>query len=117
MTLHAELAGLDKLSDDSLLELLGKHLQGRSALPPSPRTLIAEATTWLRGRRDALADKICASTRIQELASAPASARRLDLAAAIVDVLLGMVEGPPVAIISILLVREGIHNLCRTHWT
>lgn len=104
-------------SEDDLLLSLGTAIMGKPALPPTMETLIANARHWLSSHRDILVKGVCANTQVRDVvATSGAASRRVDLVAAVADAIVGAVSGVPVVVVSVLLVKEGIHNICVNHW-
>lgn len=104
-------------TDDELLAELGASLAPRSAFPKPRKALIELAVGWLAANSSRLAEAICRTERIRDLASQdPQAHERAVLAAAVSDVLLHECSGLPVATIAVLVVRQGLHAMCARHW-
>lgn len=117
MKSQSTLEDLAHLSDDELLLMLGKHLHGRGALTPPPKALMEASVQWLNAQRDHLAQIVCASSQVQDIArKGEGTGRRLEIAAAIADTIIGIHKGMPVAVIGLLLAKESMHTFCQKYW-
>lgn len=95
---------------DALLADIGSHLvAGAASVPMALR--IAVARSWVRSHLDSFRTAVCSSEEIakaQELGESDTSV----LLTAIADAIGPLVGGPPVATVSLLLLKFGIKNLC-----
>jgi hypothetical protein len=100
-----------------LLEEIGSILAGKPILPPSPAEIRRAAAVWLMAKRAAFADVICSNQEIRKrFEDGSKSGRRLEVAAAVADAIVGLCGVVPPATVSVLLVREGLQALCASCW-
>ena len=115
MQMQPDIDALMALDEEALLAQLGKELA-----PPgfgsSPRTPVRNRLTgkqWMVDNRIKLAKLICSSTQYDStLPVSNSTMRRAELVAVIADIISSQFIGIPVFIVSVLLVKEGLHTLC-----
>jgi hypothetical protein len=109
-----QLSVLLDLPDSELLRRLGSALE---AVAPGAKPLSAGeerelGANWLARNRARLAASICTDSRIKAYRTSTRAQNRVQLAAAILDVLaaLGGIVSP--ASVAVLLTNEGLESLC-----
>ena len=103
---------LDKSSDE-LFFLLGQNLGGNYIIPPSSKDLIRYGKDWLHQNYLEIKQSICANERIRKLISdKDRKGKKIELIAAIADVISGITIGIPPFVVSVLIFNEGIYSLC-----
>ena len=113
---------LDRAVDD-LYAQVGAETPEMRALSPTREELIAAGRRWLRKMHEvpsALCSVICLNRKIRALTRPDlGTSERAMLAAAVLDALLEgriLPHGPAPMTVAVLLVRVGIHDLCKQLW-
>lgn len=114
MNTHGDIPMLLERSTDDLLADLGKDLAVAAGYfaPMHPRRYIESAREWLLDRRSDLRAAICPSEVVRQWLQNPRGYAKAQLAAAVADLLVGYCGGVSPATVAVLLVKEGIDNLC-----
>ena len=102
-------------TDDLLFEELGEVLRKKSlgASPASPEKNRDTGYSWFVRNKSLLAQTVCPHPIIQSFRTSDDENRRVELVAAIADLLLERYGGLPVVTIAVILVHEGIEQLCK----
>ncbi len=107
----------DSMDIDDLYLVLGKTLGQAAAFPMPKSEIIRQARKWIESYRKEFIDSICNNSNIKEIfLENGASNRRATLIATIADVISGIVSGIPPFMVSVIIVKEGLHSLCNGTW-
>lgn len=99
------------LDPDLLLRVLGAS-QTLGATPGTSR----DGRVILENAKRTLRDRLCASELVRTTHDG-ASNTKVQLVAAVIDVVAGAVAGVSPITVAVLLVKEGLGTLCRDIWT
>lgn len=101
--------------DDELYLDLGRELAHgeRLANPPPDQELQLRAKRWLAVRRAELQGLLCNQPSLRELTD---NSLNVQLAVALSGILLQFCTGVNVLTVSVLIVRAGLHQLCKDCW-
>ena len=115
MSVAEEVVKLSDLAEPDLYALLGEELFGesRDVSPGALDRLAERGRRWFDAWYAASREALCAQPAMIALQDAE-EATRLQEAAALVDALLAMRAGPPVASASAILLRRGARRICGT---
>lgn len=109
------LEDLRALNENELLELLGKALSHRQAMPLTPKQLRMIAERWLKGNKELIEKKICLSEKIYSLVKSQTDSKELIIA--VCDLIISLQFGVSPLLVSILLVKGGINKICENYWS
>jgi hypothetical protein len=106
-----ELQTLAKLSDDVLLERLGRELwrEAKHAGPATSKSLQKRARKWLQSNLPRAKDLICGNPVVNAIRD---KADEVTLAGALADILIKSTGFPVPATVAILIARIGLDRLC-----
>jgi hypothetical protein len=115
MSVAEEVVKLADLDEPDLYTLLGEELYGesREVSPGASDRLGERGRRWFDTWYNASREAICAHPAIIALQDAD-EATRLQEAAALIDALMALRAGPPVATASAILLRRGVCRICGT---
>lgn len=101
---------------DLLFESLGEAIfqQSLGLSEPTKKNKIEKGKNWLNKRYSKLSELICKDESVKLLLESQSAERRIELAVVIADILAASFTSIPVFTISVLLVKNGIHELCTT---
>jgi hypothetical protein len=107
----SELQTLTSLSDDDLLERLGRELWSEAghAAPATRQSLRQRAREWLRSNLPRAKVAICGNPVVNAVRD---NADEVTLAGAIADILIKSTGFPVPAVVAILIARIGLNRLC-----
>lgn len=107
----SELQTLTNLSDDDLLERLGRELwpEAKHAAPATRKSLQKRAKEWLQSNLPRARDAICGNPVVNSIRG---KADEVTLAGAIADILIKSTGFPVPAVVAILIARIGLNRLC-----
>lgn len=107
---HGQVAALIDLDRDALLARLAEEVAlGVSPLDPDRKRSIARA--WMDAQRERLRLMICRDPGVTALRETATDAR-IELAAAVADLVASVTGKMPAATVAVLLVRAGLDDLC-----
>jgi hypothetical protein len=108
----SEIAHLQRLSDDDLMLILSDAALPRviGAAEPTADEKIRRGKSFFADQRPELRDKLCKSSFASQFQGD--SYDRIELYAAVIDSISGMFTGVAVAVVAVLIVREGLKSLC-----
>ena len=98
------------LDTDLLLRMLGSS-QSIGATPGTSR----DGKVILENAKRTLRDRICVNENVRKTHDLSADSR-VQLVAAILDCIAGVVVGVSPITVAVLLVKEGVSNLCKDLW-
>ncbi|MGE0705300.1 MAG: hypothetical protein AB7P22_15335 [Vicinamibacterales bacterium] len=103
------------MTEGELLVALGRQLaeQDEHALPPSLAAARLRAEAWLRLHEQELQDAICTNHKIRRAATHSDG----ELAAAVLDVILGGFGQVAPITVAVLLTKRGVARYCEAFWT
>jgi hypothetical protein len=106
-----EVQSLVDLSDDDLLERLGRELwsQAGHATPATRQTLRLQAREWLTANLPRAKDAVCGNPVVGAIRD---KADMVTLAGAIADIFAKSVGFPVPSVVAILVLRIGLSKLC-----
>jgi len=99
------------IDTDTLLRMLGSA-QTMGAKPATSR----DGKVILENAKRTLRERICNDNQIQEIYEA-ASSTKIQLVAAVIDVIAGAISGVSPITVSVLIVKEGLDSLCKDIWS
>lgn len=102
---------LINLSDDELLEQLGRELWARTshATPATSQSLKLHAREWLKANLPKAKDAICGNAIVDAIRG---KADEVTLVGAIADIFAKSLGFPVPAVVAILVIRIGLERLC-----
>jgi len=107
---HGQVAALIDLDRDALLVRLADEVAlGVGPLDADRKRSIARA--WMDAQRERLRLAICGDPGIEALRET-ASDGRIELSAAVADLVASVTDALPAATVAVLLVRAGLDDLC-----
>ena len=108
-----DVTALLAMSEPELLDLLGGELLGTGpgVGPQDPGERRRFGETWLGGWLAEHRRSLCGSAPVVHLLSTEGTSQAEDVAA-LVDVLMGLLHGPVVTTVAVILVRRGLDSLC-----
>lgn len=102
------------METNNLYLLIGNDLFGSAAFPPNPKKLVSIAEKWMKDKREVLANEICNNKTIITLKSKEDNIEnRIMLVTAISDLIASIFIGVSPITVSVLLVKEGLDNICK----
>ena len=106
-----EIQSLVELSDDDLLERLGRELWSAAghATPATRKALTLQAREWLTANLPRAKDAVCGNSVVEAIRD---KADVITLAGAIADIFAKSGGFPVPSIIAILVARIGLNRLC-----
>jgi len=107
-----QLEKLDLLSTNELLELLGTELQRNRLDAKDSDAPEVAGKKALQTYSRTFQDRICQSPTIQKFLQSEKTFKRVEIIAAIADVISGFLTGVSLATVSVLIAREGISSYC-----
>lgn len=105
-----------KLDEDQLLEELGGVLAKQQSLglsAPNSKRKREIGRTWLKSRSSKFSELICQDQRVKILMKSETADRRIELAAVVADLLAASFTSLPIFTVTALLIKNGIHELCK----
>jgi len=110
-----ELTAAMAMTEDELLVALGRQLaqHDEEALPASLAAARLRAEVWLRSNQKQLQDAICTSPKVRHVATHNEG----ELAAAVLDVILGAFGQVAPVTVAVLMTKRGVTRLCQQYWT
>ena len=102
------------LSEDKLLEQLGKELFPFQAIPRTPQELQKIGQAWLYSNINIIKDKVCNSENVRSLVERQSDEQ--DLILVLADFISALSFGISPVVLSALLLKLGIKNLCSNLW-
>ena len=111
----AELSAAMAMTEDELLVALGQQVaeHDEEALPASLAAARLRAEVWLRSNQKQLQDAICTSPKVRHVATHDEG----ELAAAVLDVILGSFGQVAGVTVAVLITKRGITRYCQRSWT
>jgi hypothetical protein len=103
--------------EDILFESLGEVISQQSLglSKPTRKDKIKKGKNWMSKRYSTFSELICTNEVVKLLLESQSAERRIELAVVIADILAASFTSIPVFTVSVLLVKNGIHELCRTN--
>ena len=108
---------LIELSEDELFGILGLEFieENESNILPDKR-IKAYAKTWYHRNKILIQDKICQNPQIIKLISFEKGELKVELFAAIIDLIVSMKIGVSPATLSAIILKQGLNNFCIKYW-
>jgi hypothetical protein len=107
---------LFEMNDEELFASLGRELQKKSlGAYTTPDKEKKKGKDWFNDQKNKLAEIICPNDSIKVFFESKAAERRLELATAIAEILSTSLIGLPILTISVLIVKNGLHELCEVN--
>jgi hypothetical protein len=108
---------LKQLTEIELLELLGQELvkNDAAAFPFRPEQFRLLAEKWLTQNSELLREMICPNSGVRKLCQSGSQVEDGILVAHVSALLLHRFD-VDVTLVAILLVRRGVHGLCKSTW-
>jgi len=78
-----------------------------------PKKLVNQAKEWMLIKREDLKSSICRSNLIQEYIASKRKFNKVKIVTAIIDIIAAELSIVPAATIAVLLLKEGLENLCK----
>ena len=113
MNEYSNIEDLLNKNDDELFELIGRKINKKYILPPSTKKLIENGKKWFKDNKLEIVNIICTNKKIKDLMSKKIN--KIELIAAIADLISSVAHGIPAFVVSILLFKQGIDSLCSSH--
>jgi len=115
--LETYIIDLMNMSQEELLIKLGVELNGDSFFSVNNKELRKIAKNWLYRQHIGMSESLCSDSRISSLHQVMNEKNsKIQLVAAVADLISPFVIGFPPWTVSVLLVREGIDTLCKEYW-
>jgi len=114
---HEEIESFRTCSEDDLYHKIGEALLGRQAMPLPAKRLIEAGKYWIGKNWTSLAAVVCADAKVKRFSSQDVYSHELVVAVTgAIDLGIHLVGGAPAVTVAALIVRLGIHSLCKECW-
>ena len=106
-----------QMNEEDLFDQLGLELErrGPGVKPLTRHERVAEARNWMARNAAKFAQRLCTQPHLKQFRTAGKIQDRVQLAAAILDLVAATAGVIAPATVSVLLAKEGLQTLCSEH--